>query len=338
MRIGIGISGGVDSTVAAYLLKQAGHEVTGYTMRTSLDTPVLHEAKVAAEWLGITLKTLDFSDCFEKEILRPFADEYASGRTPSPCVWCNRRLKFGLLAESILSDGNDLVATGHYVKVKRDEFGCLGLYRGADPVKDQSYFLAQVPLDMLEHVVFPLADMQKCEVRKLCIDINAPAANRSESQDLCFIPQGKFSEIVLKYHPELAQKGKIITADGRVLGSHSGAFQYTRGQRRGIGLGGGPWFVTDVRMSENLVVVAHDGESQQMSCHLNDVKLLTNYTDKTLDGVVQIRYRMKAQPATMYLMGNEADVYFNQPVQYTTPGQLAVLYCNDQVVASGWIV
>lgn len=333
--IGVGLSGGIDSTMAAWKLLQAGHKVIGYTMVVTDGSSIGEDAQAAADWLGIPLRTIDLRDRFRDEILTPFVEAYSHGLTPSPCVWCNRKLKFGLLKEAMLADGCECIATGHYAQL--DNAGDrIKLRRGADPIKDQSYFLSQLDPSQLHGVVFPMGGMLKSDVRRLSAELGAPAAKKDESQDLCFMNES-IADFIGLHNPALCRPGWIVDLKGKRLGRHTGAFQYTRGQRRGLGLGGGPWFVADVNIEENKVVVAHDGEVASTSCRLTDMKY---FADKLLEikGEAQIRYRMKPQSATIKTSGDDtAELIFDAPVSSITPGQLAVLYNGDQVIASGWI-
>lgn len=342
MKVGIGLSGGIDSSLAAWRLLHDGHDVVGYTMAVVPGKTVGDDAARAADFLHIPLRLLDFSETFEKQVLEPFVEEYASGLTPSPCVWCNAKLKFGLLAEAMLADGCDAVATGHYARLKTDESNPLRtrLFHGIDPVKDQSYFLAQVDQRQFRHVVFPLGNMLKDDVRKLAVQLGLPAAEKKESQDLCFLNDETFSQFILRRRPEMNAPGWIVTEDGRRLGRHDGAFRYTIGQRRGLGLGGGPWFVSRIDMADNLVIVAHGGEAAVSGCRLSKMNYFVEdgRIARPIEGDAQIRYRMKPRKATVVPCdGAMAELQFDSPVESVTPGQLAVLYDRDEVIASGWI-
>lgn len=332
MIVGVGISGGVDSTAAAYLLKQAGYDVRGYTMLISdSDTT---RAQEAAERLQIPLHTIDLRDQFERLIVDYFTQEYRSGKTPSPCVRCNRLFKFGLLRDFILNDGCDAMATGHYAQVINGS-----LHRGADPQKDQSYFLSQVPLQIFDNVIFPLGDRIKADVKELMLNLNLVPPSLGESQDLCFVNADGFDKIVLSKFPELAKRGDIVTKDGKVLGQHSGAFAYTIGQRRGLGLGGGPWFVIGVDVLHNKVTVGRQEDLYCDKVHLTHMNWLTDVPVEKMHVQAQLRYLMRPRDAVLIPTNKaqEADLIFDEPAPLVPAGQLGAAYLGTQVVASGWI-
>lgn len=337
--VGIGLSGGTDSTYAAFLLKQAGRKVCGFTMQLG-DQPgeTVAKGRRIAELLAIPHSVLKLDDVFEQYILAPFADSYAKGLTPSPCVICNARLKFGLMADAIRQAGCQHVATGHYVR--HDEIN--GLRRGLDSVKDQSYFLAQLKPSQLHNTCFPLGEYQKSEVISAVQSLGLVENAAQESQDLCFLPNGDFASFVAARHPELVKPGKIITSDGKILGQHAGAFRYTYGQRRGLGLGGGPWFVLRVNIPENTVIVGHEEETLSSSVSLGPLNWLVPEMrpapGEPFACLVQLRYRMKARQAELFVNPDgSGQLHLAEPVAAVTPGQLAVCYNGERVIASAWI-
>lgn len=339
MRIGVGISGGVDSAVAASRLLAQGHQVIGFTM---LLRPGLHaaqtieKARLVAQKLGISHVVLDFTSGFQKEILDYFISEYASGHTPSPCVRCNRRIKFGIMQQAILDHGCDCMATGHYARIAKTG-NIIRLLRGLDPIKDQSYFLAQLTQEQLSKACFPLGEFQKSAVKEQGAMLGLVPKSQSESQDLCFLPNGEFASFVTKARPDLVRPGWIVDTHGKRLGQHTGAFQYTIGQRRGLGLGGGPWFVIKTDMATNTVTIGHQEELTCNEISIDGLNWLVLPQQK-LAVQVQLRYRMRPVNAILTTTSpTTANLAFPDGAPLAPPGQLAVAYQGEQVIASGWI-
>ena len=332
--VGIGMSGGTDSTAAAQLLLEAGYDVVGYTMLTTDDSEaVVAKAAAVADKLGIEHRTVDLCDSFKCNILDALVEGYANGLTPSPCVICNRKLKFGALRERMLADGCDFAATGHYARLTRDDAGHIQLRRGIDKTKDQSYFLAQLTVGQLETVLFPLGDHLKTDLKEKVKSLGLVPKEEAESQDLCFVPNGGIGNFVAERRPALRHDGWIVDPTGRRLGRHDGAFQYTPGQRRGLGLGGGPWFVIRTDMTTNTVVVGHREELGVTALHVNGMNWLIE-PQWPVRCVAQVRYLMKPREATVHPDGT---VEFTEPLEAAPPGQLCVFYDGDIVLGSGWI-
>ncbi|MBO7091266.1 MAG: tRNA 2-thiouridine(34) synthase MnmA [Victivallales bacterium] len=332
--VGIGMSGGTDSTAAAMLLLEAGYDVVGYTMLTTDDSEaVVAKATAVADKLGIEHRTVDLRDSFKCNVLDALVEGYANGLTPSPCVICNRKLKFGALRERMLADGCDFAATGHYARLTRDDAGHIQLRRGIDKTKDQSYFLAQLTSEQLETVVFPLGDRLKGELKEKVKSLGLVPKEEAESQDLCFVPNGGIGDFVAERRPALRHDGWIVDPTGRRLGRHDGAFQYTPGQRRGLGLGGGPWFVIRTDMATNTVVVGHREELGVTTLRVNGMNWLIE-PKWPVACVAQVRYLMKPCEA---LVHPDGIVTFTEPLEAAPPGQLCVFYDGDQVLGSGWI-
>ncbi|MCR5379404.1 MAG: tRNA 2-thiouridine(34) synthase MnmA [Lentisphaeria bacterium] len=332
--VGIGMSGGTDSTAAAMLLLEAGYDVVGYTMLTTDDSEaVVAKAAAVAAKLGIEHRTVDLRDSFKCNVLDALVEGYANGLTPSPCVVCNRKLKFGALRERMLADGCDFAATGHYARLTRDETGHIQLRRGIDKTKDQSYFLAQLTSEQLETVIFPLGDRLKGELKEKVKSLGLVPKEETESQDLCFVPNGGIGDFVAERRLALRHDGWIVDPTGRRLGRHDGAFQYTPGQRRGLGLGGGPWFVIRTDMMTNTVVVGHREELGVTTLRVNGMNWLIE-PQWPVTCVAQVRYLMKPREATVHPDGT---VIFTEPLEAAPPGQLCVFYDGDIVLGSGWI-
>lgn len=339
-RIGIGLSGGSDSSLAASLLLAAGHELMGFTMQLLPGSQELAaKGAAAAARLGIPHQVLDLSERFEELVLAPFADAYRRGLTPSPCVVCNARMKFGVLLDAMLAAGCERVATGHYARLQAHGDDCW-LLRGRDRRKDQSYFLALLNAEQRRRALFPLGDALKKEVTAQVAALALVPASEGESQDLCFLPTGDFAAFVATRHPGLARPGWIVSTDGKRLGRHQGAYQYTRGQRRGLGLGGGPWFVLRVDIDDNVVLVGRHDDllSNKVSLHELNWLISPPAIGSELKVTAQIRYLMQAQEATLRRTSEQdAEILFAEPIAAITPGQLAVAYQGERVIAGGWI-
>ena len=332
--VGVGLSGGADSAAAAMILLENGYDVVGYTMLTMDDSAAtIEKAAAVAAKLGIEHRTVDLRESFKCNILDALVEGYANGLTPSPCVVCNRKLKFGALRERMLADGCDFAATGHYAQLTRDEAGCIQLRRGLDRTKDQSYFLAQLTRDQLDTVIFPLGGRLKRDLKEMVKELGIVPKEETESQDLCFVPNGGIGDFVAARRPDLLHDGWIVDLTGKRLGRHNGAFQYTPGQRRGLGLGGGPWFVVRTEMKTNTVVVGHREELGVTTLRVNSMNWLID-PQWPVTCVAQVRYLMKPREATVHPDGT---VTFTEPLEAAPPGQLCVFYDGDLVLGSGWI-
>ncbi len=337
MKVAVLMSGGVDSSVAVHLLQQQGHEVLGITMINWEESPAV-KAEQAARVLGIPHRVVDLRARFQENVVAPFCHIYASGRTPNPCVLCNRSIKFGELLQEALRQGCEKVATGHYVRVEHDSAtGRYLLRRGVDKRKDQSYFLYILSQEQLAHCVFPLGEYQKSQVKKIAGSLGLPAAQGPESQEICFI-QGDYRDFLrdrVDYRP-----GEIVNRQGEVLGRHRGLPFYTVGQRRGLGLAAGkPIYVVDMDLTRNRLVV--DEEEQLLATAL----LAEDNNFIMIDGLegprqVQAKIRYQASPAaaTLFPWENGTKVVFAKPQRAITPGQAVVYYQDDYVLGGGTIV
>ena len=337
--IGLGLSGGIDSAFVGYLLKQAGYKVQAFTMLLNPNSNCERAIAIAAK-LDIPHRMLDLQEEFETGVIANFVRRYAEGYTPSPCVFCNREFKFGLMLKAIQDYGCTHLATGHYARALRNGAGQIRLLRGLDPIKEQSYFLAQLNQQQLEKAVFPLGSLHKNEVAKQARSLGLLSEGQAESQDLCFLQDADYTALIATRRPELNKEGRIVDLNGKQLGWHEGAFRYTRGQRKGLGLGGGPWFVLKTDMAENLVVVGSREDLKQKTVLLEGMNWLLEDENQTADisCMAQIRYRMQAQTAKLRkLPERQAVLEFDEYVYAVTPGQLAVCYQEDRVIASGWI-
>lgn len=339
-KIGIGLSGGVDSACSAYLLQRQGYEVLGYTMLLREEQRQEAErAVLLAERLGIPHRILDFRRDFEERILSVFVENYAAGRTPSPCVRCNHEVKFGLLWQAMASDGCEEMSTGHYARLENCR-GAAALYRARDLRKDQSYFLGWLLPEQLRHVRFPLQDAEKNEVKRMMADLFPP--QQRESQDLCFLPDGDFASFVAARRPALLSSGEIVSGDGRRLGEHGGAFAYTTGQRRGLGLGGGPWYVQRTDLARNQVIVCRElprcRSIDLTELHWQEPVPLQAGEERRVQ--VQLRFRMKPVEAVL-ICGESGGAQVVFPEDSAPPlipcGQFCCCYEGDRVLGGGWI-
>ena len=351
--IAVAMSGGVDSSVSAALLQKAGYKVIGFTFRlwdqkgavTGLTKPdvAIHDAKRVCEKLGIEHHELDFRQEFEKEVVSRFEQEYLAGRTPNPCVFCNPTIKWGKFWEATRTFKTAYMATGHYARVDVDEKGIAHLKRASDIRKEQSYFLWKIPKELLKTTIFPLSDYEKPDVRKIAAGLNLPVAEKSESQEVCFIPDNDYRKWLLERKPELATGilgGEIVDKGGKKLGEHPGYPFFTIGQRKGLGLGGGRKYYVSEIDAENKRV--HLGDAEDLlsdEFYADSVNIIQEIPfDGGVDFEIKIRYRDPGVLATVILEDDgRLKIKTKWPVSAVTPGQSAVVYLNDEVVAGGVI-
>ena len=345
------MSGGVDSSVAAALLAQQGGDVVGITMDLGLPgtevrsgrccgLPDAEDARAVARRLGIRHYTANYRDAFQSRVIAPFVGEYAAGRTPIPCIACNRELKFDLLLKRARKLGAEGVATGHYARVAPGPDGAPAIWRPVDRDKDQTYFLFDTPPASLPRLQFPLGSLTKSQVRDLARSLDLVTAEKPESQDICFIPDGDLRGALRRLAPEIAPRpGKIVDRDGRQLGEHPGATGYTPGQRRGLGLAGGPWYVVEVRTLANELVVDRESALWRGEVRLRGV-LWRDGACPSGEVRVQVRHRHRAAAARAK-PGPErtARLCFDEPVRSPAPGQAAVVYdaADERLLGGGWI-
>ena len=347
-RVVVGMSGGVDSSLAAALLVEQGCEVIGVTMHLagsasrccSLDDA--DDARRVAEQLGIRFYVANYTGAFREEVMLPFADAYLAGRTPLPCATCNTRFKFERLRARARALGADGVATGHYARIGRDAASELPtLLRARDEAKDQSYFLFGLTAEQLAVTRFPLGELSKHEVRARARALGLATADKPESQELCFVPDGDTGAAVERLRPGRAPgAGKIVDEAGRVLGQHAGVHRYTVGQRRGLGLGShGPFYVKALDAAKNRVLVTDQAGLGTASGRVERVSWIAGAAPSEAFGAkVRIRYRHEGAPALVTpLPDGSAELAFEAPVRALTPGQAAVFYVGDRVLGGGWI-
>jgi tRNA-specific 2-thiouridylase len=347
-RVLVAMSGGVDSSVAAALLVEQGFEVVGLTMRLAggasrcctLDDA--EDARRVAERLGIRFYVADYAEAFRREVMEPFADAYLAGRTPIPCVACNRRFKFQRLVERALSLGAATVATGHYARVVSDpSSGELELHRGADAGKDQSYFLFDLGPDQLRRARFPVGSLRKSEVRERARALGLATADKPESQEICFVPDGDTARVVEALRPDqLVRPGEIVDESGSVLGRHAGVHHFTVGQRRGLGVAAGRrLYVRSIDAASRRVVVAPAERLGAGGARLAGVSWVAGRAPRApLRARVRVRHRHPGAAALIEpLPDGGARLRFDEPVAAVAPGQAAVFDHGDRVLGGGWI-
>jgi tRNA-specific 2-thiouridylase len=368
VNIAVAMSGGVDSSVAAAILKDQGHDVVGFTMQLwnqrrrlspdgepqpsrccSLDD--VYDARRVAEDMGFPFYVLNLEDEFERAVVRPFVEDYLAGRTPIPCVSCNTKLKFARLVTLARQVGAERVATGHYARVERDEkTGRYMLKKGRDLSKDQSYFLFEMTQKQLERAVFPLGELTKVEVRAIANRLGLETAEKPESQEICFVPDGDYSRFVEDYaRSEMGvggagetalQAGEITSTDGDVIGEHAGLHRYTIGQRRRIGISSpDPLYVVKIDVPRNRLVVGKREDLYSRALDARGVNWLAiAQPTEAVRASVRVRYRSAEAPATITPTGsNSVRVDFDEPQPAITPGQATVFYDGDTVLGGGWI-
>lgn len=347
----IAISGGVDSSATALLIKEAGYECVGVTMKlhserdTSIDgcvtTKDIEDAKSVCERIGIPHHVVDFSGDFAKYVIDDFVSAYENGATPNPCIECNYRLKFDRLFEYGRSLGYDIIATGHYAKIEFDEkYGRRVLKKAADNTKDQSYVLFRLSKEQLEHTIFPLGSLSKDATRELAARAGLDVSSKKDSQDICFIPDGDYAKFIENYTNKRYIPGNFVTRDGKILGQHRGIIRYTIGQGKGLGLAlPHRMYVCEKRLDTNEVVI---GDNEDLfSCELWADNVSFSAID-TLDAPMRvkakIRYKHNEQSATATMENGLLHVVFDEPVRAICKGQSVVLYDEDTVLGGGRII
>ena len=336
--IAVAMSGGVDSSTVAYLLKKQGYEIFGITMKTCGEED--KDAKRICDDLGIKHYLLDVTEEFGKEIIDYFVEEYSSGRTPNPCMVCNKKMKFGKLIEFAKEKGADFLATGHYANMVD---GTLAI--GDDINKDQVYFLSQINKDYLKYIVFPIGKMEKPAVRELAKELGVRVYAKKDSQEICFVEDGKLKEFLMsKTKGNIAKPGKIVDTNGKVLGNHNGLAFYTIGQRKGLGIASeNPLYVIELDKKTNRVIVGSNDDLMRNSFIAKDLNLLLVDKVEDLDGLkcfVKARSRDKLHPCELKVLDNDTiKVQFtDDKIRAVTPGQGAVFYTEDgKVIASSFI-
>jgi tRNA-specific 2-thiouridylase len=350
MRIVVAMSGGVDSSVAAALLAEQGHDVIGLSMQLydqtegqtsfgrccTLDD--LHDARRVAAAINIPHYILNFERQFDEQVVSNFVREYTAGRTPLPCAHCNSDLKFATLLDRARGFGADAVATGHYARVETNGARYL-LKRGVDAAKDQSYFLFSLTQDQLARARFPVGDRSKEAVRDYARRRGLPVADKPDSQEICFIPDDDYAAFVTKRAPDADRNGVIVDESGRVLGRHAGIHRFTVGQRKGLGLSAAsPLYVLELRPDDQQVVVGPRSALERTTLTASGMNWMIDRPTAPRRVAAQIRHRHEPAPAAVLAIGDDrAEVVFDAPQMAVTPGQAVVFYDGDVVVGGGWI-
>jgi tRNA-specific 2-thiouridylase len=346
-RVLLGMSGGVDSSVSALLLKEAGYEVIGATLELFAGSSCCNintyiDAKNVCNSIGIPHFTYDYKDEFRKYVIDDFIDCYANCKTPNPCIECNKYMKFGFMYEKAKQLDCNYIATGHYAKTEySNEYKRWVLKKSNAGKKDQSYVLWNIPKDLLSHVLFPLADFEdKDQIRKIARKNNLKVANKPDSEDICFVPDGNYKKFLENNSNIKPKKGNIVNSKGQVLGTHMGLYNYTIGQRKGLGISNSvPLFVLGFNKAKNEVIVGEENELYKKEIIVSDFNLLlVDEIDSWMDVEVKTRYSSEVAKAKILKEDNNIKVVFDEPQRAITKGQSAVFYVNDIVLGGGKII
>jgi len=337
----VAISGGVDSSTTAALLLEAGFNCSGVFMITNDHSRHAQaDAEAVAKKLGIKLYVLDLRSDFER-ILDYFCSEYKKGRTPNPCVFCNKLIKFGKLWDFARAKGADLLATGHYARVLKHD-GQMGLYEAADKAKDQSYALSMIDSNILPYIILPMGCYSKGQTREMAANFGLGTAQKAESQEICFIPDNDYAAVLEQRCPELIRKGSVVDRSGKILGEHNGIHRFTIGQRRGLRVAmGKPYYVVKIDAKSNTVTLGPKEELMHKKLWATGVNWLVDEPASAFRAKVKIRYNDKGASAMVYPEDNGVTVEFDEPNRAITPGQLAAFYIqegtNSRLIGGGWI-
>ena len=340
-KVFVAVSGGVDSAIAAATLKQADFDCTAVYMKL-YDQPIhkSEDSEKVAKHLGIPFEVLDLTAEF-KNVIDYFCSEYRQARTPNPCVFCNRFIKFGRLLEYAKAKGADFIATGHYAQIIEEKNG-FGLYAAANTAKDQSYALAMINRSVLENILFPLGLLDKSQTRKMAESLGLEVSSKPDSQEICFIPDNDYAAKLESLCPEVLRKGNIIDSKGKILGTHNGIHRFTIGQRRGLKVAMGvPYYVTKLNAEENTVTLGPDDELLHKGLTAAGANWLIDEPSEVFAALIKIRYNHK--PVSGYVKPEKdiVRISFDRPVRAITPGQAVVFYLKNEkglkVTGSAWI-
>ena len=353
-KVVVGMSGGVDSSVAAWLLKQQGYDVIGVTMQIWQEEEdeiveenggccglsAVDDARRVAERIGIPYYVMNFREVFREKVIDNFVSEYEKGRTPNPCIVCNRYVKWEALLEKALALGADYIATGHYARIVHLPNGRYAIEKAAFDRKDQTYALYNLNQHQLAHTLMPVGAYDKSEVRRIAGEIGLSVANKMDSQDICFVSDGNYQAFIEDYTGKKLLEGDFVDKNGKVLGHHRGIGAYTIGQRKGLNLAmGHPVFVTGINPEENKIIIGENDELFQRALYASNVNLMSRASlDEPVRLTAKIRYAHKAAPCiARQLPDGSLYVCFDEPQRAITPGQAIVLYDGDLVAGGGII-
>ena len=354
-KVVVGMSGGVDSSVAAWLLKEQGYDVIGVTMQIWQDEEnevqeenggccglsAVDDARRVASSIGIPYYVMNFKQEFQKSVIDYFTKEYLNGRTPNPCIACNRYVKWEALLQRSLSIGADYIATGHYARIDKLSNGRYAIRRSATLAKDQTYALYNLTQEQLEHTLMPVGNYSKDQIREMAEKIGLQVANKPDSQDICFVPDGDYASFIEENADALIRQGNFVTPDGKILGKHKGIIHYTVGQRKGLGLAlGYPAFVLEIRPETDEVVIGTYEESLTHTLRANELNFMSvEDLTEPMRVFAKIRYNHKGAWCTVEKTGeDEITCTFDEPIRAVTPGQAVVLYDGEYVLGGGTIL
>ena len=348
----IAMSGGVDSSLAALLMKEKGYECIGCTMKlyenedagiektkTCCSLDDVEDARNVACLLDMPFYVFNFTERFRAQVIDRFVQSYEEGRTPNPCIDCNRYMKFDKLYERAKLMGCEYIVTGHYARIEKED-GKFFLKKALDETKDQTYVLYTLTQDQLAHTMFPLGDLTKRTVRNIAEKNGFINANKPDSQDICFVPDGDYASVIEKYTGRICMPGNFVDTEGNIMGRHKGIIHYTLGQRKGLGIAAGkPVYVCEIRPQTREVVLGNPEDLMRRDVYVSDFNWISgNAPGGRIRCTAKVRYRQSEQPAVLSVEGDIVHIVFDQPQRAITPGQAAVVYDGDVVLGGGTII